>query len=218
MPIKIAPSILASDFLSLKDQLPLVQKGGADWLHLDIMDGRFVPNITIGPPIIASIRKHTMLPLDVHLMIDDPDKYLDVFREAGADHITVHQEACVHLHRTIARIKELGALAGVALNPATPTSMLADIIADVDLVLVMSVNPGFGGQKFIPGCLQRISEIRSMAKSAKKRLFIEVDGGIDTITARSVVRAGANVLVAGTAIFHQDNIEQAVVKLRKSCS
>lgn len=216
--LKIAPSILASDFLNLKTQIPLVQQGGADWLHLDVMDGSFVPNITIGPPIVASIRRHTKLPLDVHLMIDDPDRYLEAFRSAGADHITVHQEACVHLHRTISRIKELGALAGVALNPATPVSMLGDIIADLDLVLIMSVNPGFGGQTFIPECKRRISEVKSLAKSMKKSVYIEVDGGIDLTTARSVVRAGANVLVAGTAIFHTADIADAVIKLRKSCA
>jgi ribulose-phosphate 3-epimerase len=217
-PVKIAPSILASDFLNLKHQIPLVEKGGADWLHLDVMDGAFVPNITIGPPIVESIRKYTKLPLDVHLMIEDPDRYLEAFRSAGADHITVHQEACTHLHRTITRIKEIGALAGVALNPATPVAMLEDIITDVDLVLVMSVNPGFGGQKFIPECRKRIAEVKSLAKSRKKRLYIEVDGGIDVTTAPGVVRAGANVLVAGTAIFRQEDILQAAVKLRKSCS
>jgi ribulose-phosphate 3-epimerase len=217
-PIKIAASILASDFLNLNDQIALVQKGGVDWLHLDVMDGHFVPNITIGPPIVASIRKHTKLPLDVHLMIEDPDRYLEAFRTAGADQITVHQEACIHLHRTIGRIKELGALAGVAINPATPVATLRDIIADVDLVLIMSVNPGFGGQRFIPDCTRRITETRTLAKSVKKSIYIEVDGGIDRTTARSVVRAGANVLVAGTAIFREDNITNAVIQLRKSCS
>jgi len=216
--VKIAPSILASDFLNLNDQIKLVQKGGADWLHLDVMDGHFVPNITIGPPIVESIRKHTNLPLDVHLMIEEPDRYLEAFRSAGADNITVHQEACVHLHRTIGRIKELGALAGVALNPATPVATLKDIIGDVDLVLIMTVNPGFGGQRFIPECIRRIGEVRALAKSPKKSMFIEVDGGIDLTTSRSVVRAGANVLVAGTSIFRQENIADAVAKLRKSCS
>jgi ribulose-phosphate 3-epimerase len=214
--VKIAPSILASDFLNLQEQIRLVQKGGADWIHLDIMDGHFVPNITFGPPMVESIRKHTNLPLDVHLMIENPDQYLEAFRSAGADHITVHQEACVHLHRTIGRIKELGAMAGVALNPATPVILLSEIIRDIDLVLIMSVNPGFGGQRFIPDCTRRIAETKKMAKSVKKSIHIEVDGGIDRTTARSVVRAGANVLVAGTAIFHQENISNAVLQLRKS--
>jgi ribulose-phosphate 3-epimerase len=216
--VKIAPSILASDFLSLKDQIKLVEQGGADWLHLDVMDGHFVPNITIGPPIVKSIRSHTSLPLDVHLMIEDPDRYLEAFRQAGADHITVHQEACTHLHRTIGRIKELGAVAGVALNPATPVALLRDIIQDVDLVLIMSVNPGFGGQRFIPDCVRRISEANALAQSVGKQIYIEVDGGIDPTTAMAVVQAGANALVAGTAIFRQGDIVNAVARLRKSCS
>jgi ribulose-phosphate 3-epimerase len=217
-PVKIAPSILASDFLDLKRQIDLVKKGGADWLHLDVMDGHFVPNITIGPPIVASIRKHTDLPLDVHLMIEHPDNFLEAFRTAGADSITVHQEACPHLHRTVGRIKELGALAGVALNPATPVKHLRDIIELLDLVLIMSVNPGFGGQRFIPDCTRRIREVKMIAEKAGKEIYIEVDGGIDSETAPLVVRAGANVLVAGTSIFRTQDPTQAVVDLRKSCS
>jgi ribulose-phosphate 3-epimerase len=217
-PVKIAPSILASDFLDLKRQIDLVKKGGADWLHLDVMDGHFVPNITIGPPIVASIRKHTDLPLDVHLMIEHPDNFLEAFRTAGADSITVHQEACPHLHRTVGRIKELGALAGVALNPATPVKHLRDIIELLDLVLIMSVNPGFGGQRFIPDCTRRISEVKMIAEKAGKEIYIEVDGGIDSETAPLVVRAGANVLVAGTSIFRTQDPTQAVVDLRNSCS
>lgn len=209
---------MASDFAKLGEQIQLARQGGADWLHLDVMDGHFVPNITIGPPVIAAIRKHTDLPLDVHLMIENPDLYLEAFRAAGADHITVHQEACTHLNRTVGRIKELGAKAGVALNPATPVAALNDIIRDIDLVLIMSVNPGFGGQQFIPDCLRRIRETRALAKSVRRQLHIEVDGGIDLTTAKSVVRAGADVLVAGTAIFHQQDVPRAIVQLRKSCS
>lgn len=216
--IKIAPSVLAADFLKLKDQIALAEEGGADWLHLDIMDGHFVPNITFGPPIVESIKKSTKLPLDVHLMIDQPDNYLEAFRSAGADIITVHQEACIHLHRTIGRIKELGSKAGIALNPATPTSLLKDIIRDADLVLIMTVNPGFGGQSFIADSLQKIEEIRHMARTASKDIHVEVDGGIDQHTAKLVVKAGADVLVAGTSIFRQTNISRAVVDLRKSCS
>lgn len=216
--VRIAPSILASDFLILKEQIELVQKGGADWLHLDVMDGSFVPNITIGPPIVASIKKHSTLPLDVHLMIEDPDRYVEDFRSAGADIITVHQETCPHLHRTISHIKESGAKAGVAINPATPVTFLNDIIEHVDLVLIMSVNPGFGGQRFIPDCIRRIGEAKAMAHAVKNDIYLEVDGGIDTQTARSVVYAGANVLVAGTAIFRQTDIAKAVVRLRESCS
>ena len=214
--ILIAPSILASDFANLSGQIELATKGGADWLHLDIMDGHFVPNITIGPPVVAAVKKHTKLPLDVHLMIQQPDRYLEAFRSAGADIITVHQETCSHLHRTVSRIKELGAKAGVALNPATPVATLNDIIKEVDLVLIMSVNPGFGGQRFIPECLRRISETRVLAQSHGKTPYIEVDGGIDPQTAPLVVRAGANVLVAGTAVFHQPEIPKAVAALRKS--
>jgi ribulose-phosphate 3-epimerase len=216
MTIRIAPSLLASDFSRLADQMAQAEGGGADWFHLDVMDGHFVPNITIGALIVSAARKSTKLPLDTHLMIERADDYLEAFRDAGADHIIVHQEACIHLNRTIARIKELGAQAGVALNPATPCSTLLETISDVDLVLLMSVNPGFGGQKFIQGTLRKLRELRSMIASTGREIRVAVDGGIDASTAPLVVKAGADVLVAGTAIFRAPDIGQAVKDLRKS--
>ena len=214
--IRIAPSLLASDFSRLADQIAQAESGGADWFHLDVMDGHFVPNMTFGPLIVAAARKCTKLPLDTHLMIEHADDFLETFREAGADHIIVHQEACVHLNRTIARIKELGAKPGVALNPATPCSTLTEVISEVDLVLIMSVNPGFGGQKFIRGTIRKLKELRSLIASTGRDVRVAVDGGIDVSTASSVVTAGADVLVAGTAIFRAPNIPQAVKDLRKS--
>jgi ribulose-phosphate 3-epimerase len=217
-PIIVAPSILASDFSNLKNQILQVEEGQADWLHLDIMDGHFVPNLTFGPFVVASIKKNTRLPLDVHLMIESPDRYLESFREAGADIITVHLEACPHLNRTVTRIRELGAKAGVALNPSTPTNSLTEILDEINLVLVMSVNPGYGGQHFIENSLRKISEVHEMAASRKQKIYIEVDGGIDIQSAPRVVKAGATALVAGTSIFHQKNIAEAVRQLRKSAA
>jgi ribulose-phosphate 3-epimerase len=214
--IRIAPSILAADFTRLREQIAQAEAGGADWFHLDVMDGRFVPNLTFGPMVVSAVRKLTKLPLDAHLMMVEPEKYLEQFRHAGADHIIIHQEACIHLHRTIARIKELGAKAGVAINPATPCSTLTEILPDLDSILIMTVNPGFGGQKFIPGTLRKVAEARSMASTLGLDIRIEVDGGIDTITAPKVVKAGADVLIAGTSVFGSDNVQQAVRRLQQS--
>jgi len=214
--VKIAPSLLSADFADLKSQVALAEKGGADWLHLDVMDGHFVPNITFGPPVIKSIRKLTNLPFDTHLMIQNADGYLEAFRNAGADIITVHVEACTHLHRTVSRIRELGAKAGVCINPATPVSTLKDIITEVDLVLIMSVNPGFGGQAFIPHAVEKLRLTADMIKQKNPGVFLEVDGGIDPATAPLVVQAGANVLVAGNAVFGRGDIPSAIEAIRNA--
>lgn len=211
-PIRIAPSILSADFASLGEEVRRITAAGADYVHVDVMDGHFVPNLTIGPGVVKALRPHTDLPFDVHLMISPADPFLEAFADAGADIITIHPEAGPHLHRSIQTIKALGKRAGVSLNPATPVSVLDDVLEDLDLVLVMSVNPGFGGQKFIDHSLRKIEVIRTRIDALGKAIDLEVDGGVDRTTAPRVIAAGANVLVAGTATFkggpdaYKDNI------------
>lgn len=211
--IKIAPSILSADFARLGEQVREAQDAGADWIHVDVMDGNFVPNITVGPLVVRALRSITSLPLDVHLMIEGPERYLADFCRAGADCLTVHVETCPHLHRTLQQIKELGARAGVTLNPATPLSSLEEILPEVDLVLVMSVNPGFGGQSYIPASTTRIARLRAMLDEIGSQAELEVDGGVNLSTVTTVVGAGATVLVVGSAIFNdrasvRENIRQ----------
>jgi len=200
-PVRIAPSILSADFARLGEEVRAIEAAGADWIHIDVMDGHFVPNLTIGPAVVKALRPHSALPFDVHLMIAPVDPFLDAFAEAGADIITVHPEAGPHLHRTLQRITALGKKAGVSLNPATPAEALEHVLESVDLVLVMSVNPGFGGQRFLDGQLRKIEAIRAKIDALGKLIHLEVDGGIDAKTARRAVAAGADVLVAGTATF-----------------
>ena len=212
---KIAPSILAADFANLAQEIRAVEEAGADWLHIDVMDGHFVPNLTIGPPVVASLRKVTGLPLDVHLMIEKPDNYLETFVQAGADLLTVHVETCPHLHRTLQCIHKLGKKAGVALNPTTPLIFLEPILEEVDLILIMSVNPGFGGQEFIPQTLQRIQTVGKWIKKYSLKVDLEVDGGINENTLSQVVKAGANVFVAGSAIFGKNDYKKIIRQLRE---
>lgn len=212
--VKIAPSILSANFAKLGEEILDVERGGADYIHVDVMDGHFVPNITIGPLIVEAIRPVTTLPLDVHLMIENPDQYIEAFAKAGADYITVHVEACPHLHRTIQLIKSYDVKAGVVLNPATPVMTIQHIIEDIDMVLLMTVNPGFGGQKFIASVLPKIAEVKKLADQFNPNLEIEIDGGVNEATAKLCIEQGANVLVAGSAVYNQADRAAAIRKIR----
>ena len=214
-PVEIAPSILAADFASLGEEIRAVERGGANLLHVDVMDGHFVPNISIGVPVVESLRKATRLPLDVHLMIENPERYIQPFSEAGADMISVHQEATFHLDRVLAMIREHGCRPGAVINPATPVSALSEVLESVDYVLVMSVNPGFGGQKFIPGALEKIRRLKEIRERYNHSFRIEVDGGLGPENVMDVVRAGAEILVAGTSIFHTPDPAEAVRAMKQ---
>ncbi|MBE22567.1 MAG: ribulose-phosphate 3-epimerase [Gemmatimonadetes bacterium] len=218
--VKIAPSILSSDFGRLAEQVIEAEEAGADWIHVDVMDGSFVPNITIGPAVTEAVRSATDLPVDVHLMINNPDQHLEAFADAGADYLTVHQEACVHLHKTIDAIRDMNVRPGITLNPATSIGTIEDIIDYVDLVLVMSVNPGFGGQSFIPSSIERIKKLKDLIRRrGLTGVELEVDGGINENTAASVVNAGSSVLVAGSAVYgHPEGVAEAIRRLRLAAS
>ncbi|MBW1842731.1 MAG: ribulose-phosphate 3-epimerase [Deltaproteobacteria bacterium] len=216
--IVIAPSILACDFGRLSDEIQAVTDAGADWIHVDVMDGHFVPNITIGPRIVEAARDATQLPLDVHLMIEQPERYIESFVKSGATTVGVHAEACPHLHRTIAQIREAGARASVTINPGTPASAIEPVLGDVDQVLVMTVNPGFGGQRFIPGTLAKVETLRGWIQDRGLAVALEVDGGITEDTIASAARAGANAFVAGTAIFGAPDYREAIAALRQAAS
>ena len=211
----IAPSILGADFGNLQRQIEMLNDSAADWIHVDVMDGLFVPNISLGFPVIRAIKEYARKPLNLHLMIVEPDRYLERFKEAGADHIIVHYEACTHLHRTVHVIKELGCLAGVAINPHTPAALLTDIVADIDIVSVMSVNPGFGGQKFIEHSYKKISDLKALSADSNPGLFIEVDGGVSLQNASKLITAGANVLVAGNFVFAAKDPLAAIAALKE---
>ncbi|HEY4567335.1 ribulose-phosphate 3-epimerase [Planococcaceae bacterium Storch 2/2-2] len=214
--IKIAPSILSADFAKLGEEIKEVERAGADWIHVDVMDGHFVPNITIGPLVVDAIRPVTDLPLDVHLMIENADDYVEQFAKMGADYITVHVEACPHLHRTIQTIRQAGAKPGVVLNPHTPVSAIEPILEEIDLVLFMTVNPGFGGQQFIPSVLNKVKELKAIVDERGLSLDIEIDGGINEETIVDAVEAGANVFVAGSAIFGKEDREEALQAIKKA--
>ena len=214
MTVLVAPSILSADFAALGEAIAAVERGGADLIHVDVMDGHFVPNITIGPPVVKAIKRVATVPLDVHLMITDPDLYIEAFVEAGAAMVSVHVEVLPHLHRTVHAIKALGARAGVVINPATPVAALEEIAGDVDYVLVMSVNPGFGGQRFIPRSEHKVAAVRALLDRAGNKAPVEIDGGIDRENVGRVVAAGAGIIVAGSAIFHSGDPERATRELK----
>lgn len=211
----IAPSMLACDFANLQKEIEMVNASDADWFHIDVMDGMFVPNISFGMPVMQAMKKHTKKPMDVHLMIEKPERYIQEFKDAGADILTVHYEASTHLHRTIQQIKAAGMKAGVSLNPHTSVYLLEDILADLDLVLLMSVNPGFGGQKFISNVFTKVEDLREMAEGSNPDLIIEIDGGVNSANAKELVDAGANALVAGSFVFKSDDPMQTIADLKQ---
>ncbi|UCF99300.1 MAG: ribulose-phosphate 3-epimerase [Spirochaetaceae bacterium] len=210
----VAPSILSADFGHLAEEVKRIESGGGDWIHLDIMDGVFVPNITFGPPMVSALRRHSRLPFDTHLMIINPEKYVSKFVDAGADIITIHYEATVHVHRVLSQIREFGKKAGISIVPSTPAAMLTELLPELDLILVMTVNPGFGGQQLIPQTLQKVSQLVEMRHRGEHRYLIEVDGGINGGTCKLAIEAGADVLVAGSAVFESENIEKEINALR----
>ncbi|MDQ1088843.1 MULTISPECIES: ribulose-phosphate 3-epimerase [unclassified Siphonobacter] len=211
----IAPSVLASDFANLQREIEMLNRSEADWIHFDVMDGVFVPNISFGIPVLEAVKKYAQKPIDVHLMITQPERYIETFQKAGADVITVHYEACTHLHRTIQQIKDTGCKAGVALNPHTPVELLENVLEDLDMVLIMSVNPGFGGQKFINRTFQKLNQLSEMRETLNKDLLIEVDGGVNASNAKKLLEHGVNVLVAGNFVFSSENPEQTIAELKK---